>query len=180
MQLSHNRARSSPEVVFFPRWVWHPHPCIQLSQRFRDSDRQSKQLIFMIRRSFVIGFHPIIRGLGASSPRIWYASLFAKPRGRYQPFRANSKIRSNASDSGGITSCEMSSRLAKIAPLVPVSSTQLNRPDYHLSKCSPMKWHWLHRPVPAISAPQMVPANPCRFFHEIGGSHPLLKLRSHL
>ncbi len=30
--------------------------------------------------------------LCASAPRIWYASLFANPRGRYQPSRANSKI----------------------------------------------------------------------------------------
>ncbi len=40
MQLSHNRARSSPEIVLFPRWVWHPHPCIQISQASRGSDRK--------------------------------------------------------------------------------------------------------------------------------------------
>ncbi len=34
----------------------------------------------------------IIWGLSASIPWIWYASLFTKPRVRYQPFRANSKI----------------------------------------------------------------------------------------
>ncbi len=33
-----------------------------------------------------------IRGFSAFTPRIWYTSLFAKPRGRYQPLRANSKI----------------------------------------------------------------------------------------
>ncbi len=39
MQLSHNWARSSHEFVFFSRWVWHRHPCIQISQRFWGSDR---------------------------------------------------------------------------------------------------------------------------------------------
>ncbi len=32
MQLSHNRARSSPDMDCFPRLVWHPHRCIQISQ----------------------------------------------------------------------------------------------------------------------------------------------------
>ncbi len=36
--------------------------------------------------------HPIKWGLSTSTLRIWYVSLFAKPRGRYQPFRANSEI----------------------------------------------------------------------------------------
>ncbi len=40
MQLTHNRMRGSPEIVFFPRWVWHPYPCIQISQGSRGSDRQ--------------------------------------------------------------------------------------------------------------------------------------------
>ncbi len=43
-------------------------------------------------RSLEIGFHPFIRSLTVSAPRIWYASLFAKPRCRYQPSRANAKI----------------------------------------------------------------------------------------
>ncbi len=33
-----------------------------------------------------------IRDLSLSTPWIWYAGLFAKPRGRYQPLRANSKV----------------------------------------------------------------------------------------
>ncbi len=43
-------------------------------------------------RSLEIGFHPFIRVLSASAPRIRWTSQFAKPRCRYQPFRANSKI----------------------------------------------------------------------------------------
>ncbi len=46
----------------------------------------------LLPRSLEIGFHPFIRGLSASAPRIWYVSLFAKPRCRYQPSRANPKI----------------------------------------------------------------------------------------
>ncbi len=38
---------------------------------------------------FIMSF---IRGLNASAPRLWYASLFAKPRCRCQPSRANSKV----------------------------------------------------------------------------------------
>ncbi len=60
------------------------------------SANKAKRLILMIRRSFQdlsnLVFLPFIRGLSASAPRIWYASLFAKPRCRYQPSRANSKI----------------------------------------------------------------------------------------
>ncbi len=46
----------------------------------------------LLPRSLEIGFHPFMRDLSASAPRIWCASLFAHPRGRYQPFGANSKI----------------------------------------------------------------------------------------
>ncbi len=42
--------------------------------------------------SLKIGFHPFIRGLSAATLRIWYFSLFANPRCRYQPSRANPKI----------------------------------------------------------------------------------------
>ncbi len=83
-----------------------PLLCVQISQRSRGSDRHClisaltlgiKQVecsswfgapseIFQNRLS------SIIRGLSVSTPRIWYGSLFAKPRDRYQPFRANLKI----------------------------------------------------------------------------------------
>ncbi len=46
----------------------------------------------LLPRSLEIGFHPFIRGLSACVPQIWYAGLFAKPRCRYQPSRANSKL----------------------------------------------------------------------------------------
>ncbi len=49
----------------------------------------------LVPRSLEIGFHPFIRGLTTSTPRIWYASLFNKPRCRYQPSWAISKISYN-------------------------------------------------------------------------------------
>ncbi len=67
MQLPHHWARIPPEIVFFPRWVCHRHPCMQISQGSRGSDRlyalspsaqcteaanKARRLIFMIRRSF--------------------------------------------------------------------------------------------------------------------------------
>ncbi len=47
MQQPHKRARSSPEIVFFPRWVWHPIPLsilvkdlgVQTVNMFSPSDR---------------------------------------------------------------------------------------------------------------------------------------------
>ncbi len=45
-----------------------------------------------LQRSLENDFHPFIRGLSASVPRKLYVSLFTKPRCRYQPYRANSKI----------------------------------------------------------------------------------------
>ncbi len=58
-----NRARSSPEVVFFSRWVWHP---ISVSKLVKDQGVQAdnmfslsalcteaaNKVIFMKRRSF--------------------------------------------------------------------------------------------------------------------------------
>ncbi len=66
MQLSHNWARSSPEIVFFSRWVRHHYPCIRISQGSRNSDRnvfspsaqcteaanKARRLTFTIWRSF--------------------------------------------------------------------------------------------------------------------------------
>ncbi len=46
----------------------------------------------LLPRSLQISFHSIMRGLSACAPRMWYASRFAKRRGRYPPFRAKSKI----------------------------------------------------------------------------------------
>ncbi len=47
----------------------------------------------LLPRSFEIGFHPVIRGINAYVPRTWYVGLCVNPRGRYQPFGKNSKIR---------------------------------------------------------------------------------------
>ncbi len=87
----------------FSPWVWHPHPCIQISQGSRGSGRQCILFHCSVHWSCKWGktidlhnktlFYPIIQGFSASTPRPWYASLFAKPCGRYQSFRANSKIR---------------------------------------------------------------------------------------
>ncbi len=66
--------------------------CTEASKKGKTVDLHNKALL---PRYLVIGFRPLIRGLSASASWIWYASLFAKPRGRYQPFRANSKISNN-------------------------------------------------------------------------------------
>ncbi len=39
MQLFHIWAEGSPEIVFFPRWILHSYPCIQISQGSRGSHR---------------------------------------------------------------------------------------------------------------------------------------------
>ncbi len=54
-----------------------------------------------MRRSFqylLKSFYSIIQGLSAPTPPIWHASVLAKTRSRYQPFRANSKISSRVSN----------------------------------------------------------------------------------
>ncbi len=43
-------------------------------------------------RSFEISFHPFIWCFSVPTPWVWYVNLFAKPLGKYQPLRANSKI----------------------------------------------------------------------------------------
>ncbi len=51
---SKNWARSSHGVVFFPRWVWHPHPCTHICRgpaQCTEAANKARQLIFMIRRS---------------------------------------------------------------------------------------------------------------------------------
>ncbi len=55
------------------------------------SEKQTN-ILTLLPKSLEIGFHSIIRDLRASIPRIWYASLFVKPRSRYQKFRAILKI----------------------------------------------------------------------------------------
>ncbi len=49
----------------------------------------------LLPRSLEIGFHSLIRGLNASATQIWHARLFTKPRGKYQPSGADSKISCN-------------------------------------------------------------------------------------
>ncbi len=46
----------------------------------------------LLPRVFEFGLHPILRGLSASTPRIWYTNLYEKPPGRYQPLKANLKV----------------------------------------------------------------------------------------
>ncbi len=41
----------------------------------------------LLPRSLETGFHCIIWGTGASTPRIWYADMYAKPSGRFQPIK---------------------------------------------------------------------------------------------
>ncbi len=93
--------RSSPEIVFFPDGSGTPIPVFKL---VKDLGVQTGNMLCpsaqcteaankaLLPRSLEIGFHPFIRGLSASAPRMWHASLFAKPRCKYQPSTANSKI----------------------------------------------------------------------------------------
>ncbi len=106
MQLSYNRARSSPEIVFFPDGSGTLIPVSKLakdlgvqtntmfspSAQCTEAASKARRLIFNIRRSFQDLSKSAFIPLYEAAPRIWYASLFAEPRFRYQLSRANSKV----------------------------------------------------------------------------------------
>ncbi len=84
----------------------------------------------LLLRSLEIGLHPLKRGLSVSTPRIWYASLFAKPRCRHQPSRANSK---NSYNFGNWHSSPPLRRVTVVAgPLLLGLPTTLGTVNYHL------------------------------------------------
>ncbi len=124
-------------MVFFRR-VWHPHPCIQISQVSRGSFSPSAQcteaaskarrLIFMISPPSEIGFHPIMRGRSASTPRIWYASLFPKPCVMNQSFRANS--RNSYKVNNWHSSPSLRKETASVGSFIFAAATTSGRPDY--------------------------------------------------
>ncbi len=105
MQLPHNWARSTPKLVFLPRWVLHAVPVSEfvkdLGVYVDNALSQSAQCIgaankarrdtTLLPRSFEIGFHSIAWHSGAFT-RKWHASLFTKPCSRNQPCGANSKL----------------------------------------------------------------------------------------
>ncbi len=101
VQLPHNWRRSPPASVFFPRWVWHSRPNVQISQISRSSLPLLNTLKLRVAQGdwtswsgapSEIDFYAIKLGLSAHIHRIWHASLFAKPRCRWQPLGANSKL----------------------------------------------------------------------------------------
>ncbi len=49
--LPHNWTGSPPEIVFFHRWVWHSHPCVQTSKGSKISDRQCILSLRSVHRS---------------------------------------------------------------------------------------------------------------------------------
>ncbi len=86
---------SSPEVIFFPRWVKHlrfqTDNVLSPSAQCIEAANKVRQMIFMIRRSFQDPLKSVfIPFYGALVRR--HASLSAKPRGRYQPSTATSNI----------------------------------------------------------------------------------------
>ncbi len=92
--------------MFNPGWFccfWQKaaavRSCVRLKEGLRWLANEEEELMILkipsLKLGLEIGFHPVIRGFGASAPRLWYASLFAKPTYqicKYQPSRANSKI----------------------------------------------------------------------------------------
>ncbi len=84
--------------AFPPSWVWLPQPSelvknlgFQTDNMFSPSS-QCTEAANKARWLIFIGFHPLMRGLSASAPQIWYDSLFSKSRCRYQQPKAKSKI----------------------------------------------------------------------------------------
>ncbi len=65
---------------------------LRFLHRYHPFDDHGDRHVTFLPKKIEIGFHPIIRGLSASTHWICYASLFGTRRGKYQPFRANSKI----------------------------------------------------------------------------------------
>ncbi len=124
--------------MFFFRSVWHPHPCIHISQVSRGSffpsgqcteaASKARRLICMISPPSETGFHPIMRGRSASTPRIWYASLFPKPCGMYRSFRANSRNSYKVNNSH--SSPSLRKEITAPGPLFLAAATTSGRPDY--------------------------------------------------
>ncbi len=84
----------------------------------------------LLLRSFEIGFHPFIRGFSVPTPWVWYASLFAKPRGKYQPLRANSKICYKVGD--WQSSPPLQRETAATGPSFLAPTTATGRPDHRI------------------------------------------------
>ncbi len=110
MQLPHHWAGSPLEIAVFPNGS---DTAIPVSKLVKDLGVQAHSMFSpsaqcteaanmamaidlhdnaLLPRAFEIDLHHFIRGFSASASRIWNASLFARPRCRYQLSRANSKI----------------------------------------------------------------------------------------
>ncbi len=81
-----------------------------------------------------------MRGLSAPTPRIWYASLFAKPRCRYQPSRANSKISYKVGN--WHASPPLRRETAATGPSFLAAATTSGWPDYRLQDIQGPYGYW--------------------------------------
>ncbi len=115
------------------------------------------QAMTLLPRSFQIARHLIIRGFRASTPWVWYVSLFAKPRGRYQPFRANSKV--SYKFGNWYSSPALRREIAAPVPSFLAAATATGRPYNHMQdirgtlRC----WSELVAPPPHSSRPSKAP-----------------------
>ncbi len=135
--LSYHWTRCPPGNGFFRR-VWPSHPCIQISHisrgsfspsvQFTEAASKARRLTFMISPPSETGFHPIMRGRSASTSRIWYASLFPKPCGMYQSFRAHS--RNGYKVNNWHSSPSLRKETTAAGPLFLAAAMTSDRPDY--------------------------------------------------
>ncbi len=138
--LKHLLKRLSFEVPFYAiLFVCSNHIIITLKNRLLTARITVFHLFYWIQgkhgkeillRSFEIGFQPIIWGLSAPTPRIWYVSPFAKPRGRDLPFRANSKISYKVGN--WHSSPSLRRETAAVGPSFLAAVTTTGRPDYRI------------------------------------------------
>ncbi len=89
----------------------------------------------LLPRSLEIGFHPFIRGRSSYAPRIWYASLFAKPRCRYQPSRISSRIGYEVDNLHAPPPLRRQTATSGLSFLA--AATTLGWPNYHLLDIDP-------------------------------------------
>ncbi len=69
-----------------------------------------------------------------------HASLFAKPHGRYQPFRANSNIRYNFGN--WLSTPPLRKETAAAGPSFLTATTTSGRPDYRMQHIYGSLWRW--------------------------------------
>ncbi len=109
----------------------------------------------LLLRSFEIGFHPSTRSFSASTSRLWYTSLFAKPHCRYQLFGENSKISCEVGNwhlSPSLrreTAVAVPSSLAAAAAAAAATTTTIWLPH---SRYSLVYWMWIRTCFSSLDA----------------------------